>query len=225
MSQRLQLRDTIVLRDNRSLIGTVERTSQWNTEPFDDCLIIAHTHVATDILDQFIASGVPPAGYVFIQFAAQEAGSSLVAEQDVLLIDRMLELGDVVKQPNAKVTGTVIDIASSYTLDPKWEPTADSGTQFAAKAVDKYLVTPTSSCDAQCPSLDPRVQHPCELALPDAVDAERHQIVHQVVAGRHAVEHPAHHPRLLAARDRAVAEVNLVLVAALGAVAAHAGTI
>ena len=31
-----------------------------------------------------------------------------------------------------------------------------------------------------------------EVALPDPVDAERHQVVHQVVARRHAVEHRAH---------------------------------
>ena len=47
-----------------------------------------------------------------------------------------------------------------------------------------------------------------EDPLPGPVDAERHQVVHQVVARRHAVEHGAHHAGFFAARGTAEAEIG-----------------
>ena len=44
--------------------------------------------------------------------------------------------------------------------------------------------------------------------------AKRHQIVHQVVARRHAVEHRAHHPGLFAAGDGPETEIDLFEVIA-----------
>ncbi len=54
----------------------------------------------------------------------------------------------------------------------------------------------------------PRIERGDKDALPCTVDAERHQVVHQVVARRHAVEDRAHQARLLRFRHAAVAEIG-----------------
>ena len=60
----------------------------------------------------------------------------------------------------------------------------------------------------QQPVLRARVQRGEEDVLPGTVDAQRHQVVHQVVARRHAVEHRAHHAGFLVPRDLAEAEIG-----------------
>ena len=45
-------------------------------------------------------------------------------------------------------------------------------------------------------------------ALPEPVQAERHEVVHHVVARRHRVEHLAHAPRLVGERHLAEAEIG-----------------
>ena len=48
----------------------------------------------------------------------------------------------------------------------------------------------------------PRVQGGDENLLPGPMDAQRHQVVHQVIARGDAVEHRAHHAGLLRAAGR-----------------------
>ena len=48
-----------------------------------------------------------------------------------------------------------------------------------------------------------------ENALPDAMHAKRHEIIHDVVFGRHAFKHGAHHAGLFGLGDFAVTEICL----------------
>jgi hypothetical protein len=77
--------------------------------------------------------------------------------------------------------------------------------------------TASASSAAMSPVPEAQVQHARalahaaradELALPQAMHAERHQVVHQVVSGRDRAEHLADQARLLVGRDRAEAEIG-----------------
>jgi hypothetical protein len=76
---RFEVEDTVVLRGRDSsephLIGRVERTYHAldSHDPVEDCLIIAYVPVDTDTIKQFTASGRPPKGYLFVEFAHEEA--------------------------------------------------------------------------------------------------------------------------------------------------------
>ena len=70
------------------------------------------------------------------------------------------------------------------------------------------VISPVPPARSSSVRLRPRVQGGDEIALPDPVHAERHQVVHQVVARRHAVEHRAHQSASSAARHGAEAEID-----------------
>lgn len=184
---RFQLHDTVVLRPDNSLVGSVERTSQLESEPLEECLIIAHTHVPTHVLEGFVRSGTPPNGYVFVQFASQEQGSSLVAEQDLILIDRMFDLGDVVKQEASQTTGAVINVSSSYILDPIWQPQVTSPS-FAAQPADQQPSSLAHTCDVTCSPLHPQLRHlnPARL-IPD-VPFEELKRAQDFIEGDYVIE-------------------------------------
>ena len=107
------------------LVGVVERThSDFNThESLDDLLIIAHATVDPTILNQFLATGAPERGYVFVAWADEALGRSLVAESQLNLIDRPLTIGETVKRhADDAMIGTVISVSENYTLQPiVWE--------------------------------------------------------------------------------------------------------
>ena len=67
-----------------------------------------------------------------------------------------------------------------------------------------------AACQIEQPPARPGIEQACEDLLPGPVDAERHQVVHEVVARRHALEHGPHHGFLLRARHSAESEVRLV---------------
>jgi ubiquitin-conjugating enzyme E2 O len=121
---RFEPDDTVLLRGDGAepdLVGRVERTYHAldSHEPLEDCLIIAYVAVDTDIIRQFTSSGRPPKGYIFVEFAREEDGHALLPEESVSLISRALSIGDAVKQDaNSSMFGTVIDVQSSYTLNP-----------------------------------------------------------------------------------------------------------
>ena len=81
---------------------------------------------------------------------------------------------------------------------------------FLAKASARSPVPPAMSSTCW-PGAHVRDQH--GVGLPGAMQAHRHQVVHQVVARRDRVEHAAHAARLLALVDRLEAEVGLAHVA------------
>jgi len=110
--------DTVVLKGDKRLVGTVERTSSDSYDPLDDTLIIAHVDVPPPVLTEFVTSGVPPRGYVFVQFADEECGSALVHESDLTLLNRSFQIGDHVKRDQQAMTGVVVDVSESLTLEP-----------------------------------------------------------------------------------------------------------
>lgn len=184
---KFQVHDTVALKDDKSFVGSIERTSQFDSEPLDECLIIAHTKVPGDVIQDFVLSGSPPSGYAFVQFASQEKGSSLVAEDDLVLIDRIFDLGDVVKQRASQLTGTVVNVSSSYVLDPIWQPKLTND-GFAAKPTDQGISQPRHNCDVTCNSLDPRIYHPQPQRLIPNVPFEELKRAQDFIEGDYVIE-------------------------------------
>lgn len=116
--QAFALYDCVFLKDNPALYGLIERTNTDAYEPLDDDLIVRHTEVPADILNDFIESGVPPPGYFYVEFQDESAGHSLVSENDIGLLSRTFQIGDSVKQAGSPMTGTVINLSESYLLAP-----------------------------------------------------------------------------------------------------------
>lgn len=114
----LEINDHVAVKLDSSLYGTVQRTNTDSYEPLEDELIIAHTPVPTGVLNEFLVRGVPPPGYVFVQFADEAAGSSLVSEDDLTLLSRVFQIGDTVKRDGSPMTGAVINVSETYTLEP-----------------------------------------------------------------------------------------------------------
>ena len=116
----LQTYDTVRLKAER-LTGTVERTFHdlGTHSPLSDTLIISHVPVDFEALEKFLASGKPPLGYVYVRFSTEAQGNSLVAESDLELLNRRLNIGDNVKK-NADDTqvGTVVDVEDYFYLSP-----------------------------------------------------------------------------------------------------------
>ena len=119
---QLEVHDTVALRQDGSLIGTVLRTYQdFNThDPVEDELIIAHAlPVPLREIDEFLASGKPPQGCIFVEWAKEECGYSLLFEDDVILVNRNFTIGDVVKRrADEALLGTIINVYETYTLEP-----------------------------------------------------------------------------------------------------------
>ena len=62
---------------------------------------------------------MPPHGFVFIEWAGEEYGHSLVSEEDVILVDRPFNIGDTVKTTAAaSMIGTVVNVSETYSLEP-----------------------------------------------------------------------------------------------------------
>lgn len=122
---RFEIDDTVVLNacDDGvpTLYGRVERTYHAldSHDAVGDCLIIAYRKIPEDIYHQFTASGRPPKGYLFVEFAYEECGHALLPEENVTLISRALAIGDTVKQDaDRAMFGTVVDVESRYNLSP-----------------------------------------------------------------------------------------------------------
>ncbi|EXJ87904.1 hypothetical protein A1O1_04831 [Capronia coronata CBS 617.96] len=150
----LEINDHVAVKNDPSLYGTVQRTNTDSYEPLGDELIIAHTHIPPGVLNEFVVKGVPPEGYVFVQFADEAAGSSLVSEDDLILLSRVFQLGDTVKQDGNSMTGAVVNISESYTLEPI------TTKQDFARSLD-LNVFESVKCSPECGSLlPPQFSHP-----------------------------------------------------------------
>ncbi|PWY92059.1 ubiquitin-conjugating enzyme [Aspergillus heteromorphus CBS 117.55] len=118
---KFELDDACYLKSNPSVVGAVHKTHHdINThEPPDDYLVVSYTAISGDVLAGFLETGVPPKGYVFVGFAKFSQGFSLVHEDDLELIDRPIEIGEVVKRhPDDTMTGMVISASAKCTLEP-----------------------------------------------------------------------------------------------------------
>lgn len=146
--------DNVTLKQNSTFYGSVLRTHSDSFDPLDDELIIAHTEVPPDVLDEFVVSGIPPIGYVFVQFADETSGSSLVSEEDLVLLSRSFQIGDNVKRDGSPMIGAVINVSESYILEPiSIRPNV---AQYLSQHMPALL-----TCTSQCPpSLPDHFTHP-----------------------------------------------------------------
>ncbi|GAD96753.1 ubiquitin conjugating enzyme [Paecilomyces variotii No. 5] len=137
--------DICFLKSDPSLIGMVDRTyyDVETHEPLGEDLIVSHVPVPENQLLEFLSSGIPPKGYVYVAFSEPTQGSSLVHENDLELVDRSLEIGHVVKRhPRDTVSGTVISASTKCILQPIAFRPIDPGTgergavHFTEKAID-----------------------------------------------------------------------------------------
>ncbi|EXJ82808.1 hypothetical protein A1O3_06623 [Capronia epimyces CBS 606.96] len=150
----LEINDHVAVKHDPSLYGTVQRTNTDSYDPLEDELIIAHTEVPADVLNEFVVKGVPPVGYAFVQFADEAAGSSLVSEDDLILLSRVFQIGDTVKREGNPMTGAVVNVSESYILEPI--PT----NQDFAKCLN-FDPLGSSTCSPECESLlPPLFSHP-----------------------------------------------------------------
>lgn len=149
----LEVSDNVALKQDTSLYGSVLRTNLDSFDSSEDELIIAHAEVPTDVLNEFLVTGVPPAGYVFVQFADETTGSSLVSEDDLVLLSRAFEIGDHVKRDGSSMTGAVIGVKECYTL----EPIALRKEAARLFPIDASSTECTPACDSQA---RPPFSHP-----------------------------------------------------------------
>ncbi|RAK98271.1 ubiquitin-conjugating enzyme E2 [Aspergillus ibericus CBS 121593] len=118
---KFELEDSCCLKSNHSLVGVVQKTHHDinSHEPPDDYLVVSYTSVPAEALAAFLETGVPPKGYVFVGFVEFAQGYSLIHEDDLLLIDRPVEIGeDVKRHPDDTMSGMVIDASATCTLEP-----------------------------------------------------------------------------------------------------------
>ncbi|KAH1635577.1 hypothetical protein KXX59_003952 [Aspergillus fumigatus] len=169
-NRRLDLNDLCRLKTKPSLLGIVnqgvENTSRWvspsqidSHQPLGDVLIVSYSSVPEKDLLEFLDTGVPPKGYVYVNFSEPSQGNSLLHEDDLELIDRALGTGEIVKRDlDDTLSGTVIGTAVTCTLQPiayrKTDPiTGEEGPlQFAEKAI-KSGNSPGSIEDGSTPPL------------------------------------------------------------------------
>lgn len=127
----LEPQDTVVLKADWDLVGTVERTTSapdgWNDTSLEDLLIVNYTDVPERILIDFVNTGVPPRDYVFVICIDEEKGAFLAREDDFELLSRSFDLGDTVKRrgQTSSMIGTIIDYSETYTLQPVFYETAN----------------------------------------------------------------------------------------------------
>ncbi|KIV79950.1 hypothetical protein PV11_07489 [Exophiala sideris] len=146
-----EIYDHVAVQQNSSLYGTVVGTNTDSLDSLEDELIIAHTEVPPDILNDFVTTSIPPLGYVFVRFADEATGSALVAEDDLVLLSRAFQVGDIVKQDGRTMTGTVIDVDEKYTL----EPIASRKEVAKLLSINTTLPTCTPSCATGLPFFHP----------------------------------------------------------------------
>lgn len=165
-NSQFELFDTCVLKDDPMLIGIISRTYHdfHSHEPIPDCLIISHVPVPTGVLQSFLFSGIPPKGYVFIRFAKQEFGHSLVAERDIYLVSRTFAIGDSVKRhASDAMIGTVVSIYDFYVLEPICS--APQNNYYQQQRPFEFH-TGFRNCDETCVSrLPPYIVNPLRHAL------------------------------------------------------------
>ncbi|PLB38474.1 ubiquitin-conjugating enzyme E2 [Aspergillus candidus] len=119
--QKFGVEDTCRLKSDPALLGHVCRTHYdvESQEHLHDLLIRSYTSVSEQDLMEFLETGVPPKGYVFVSFLEPSQGSSLIHEDDLELVDRALELGETVKRHlDDTMSGTIVSTSAKCCLEP-----------------------------------------------------------------------------------------------------------
>ncbi|MCJ1282571.1 hypothetical protein MMC26_001895 [Xylographa opegraphella] len=113
--------DTVALKDNPSLRGVVDRTwrdiSSMGTGPPENW--IYHRGVPKRVRSEFFRDGRCQRGFVFVHFSWPHVGCTLIAVNSLVLVDRALAFGDVVKrQPSDTASGCVTRTSIQCTIQP-----------------------------------------------------------------------------------------------------------
>ncbi|KAJ9257191.1 hypothetical protein DTO212C5_8916 [Paecilomyces variotii] len=158
--RKLHPDDICFLKSDPSLIGMVDRTyyDVETHEPLEENLIVSHAPVPENQLLEFLNSGIPPKGYVYVVFSEPTQGSSLVHEDDLELVDRSLEIGHVVKRhPRDTVSGTVISASTKCTLQPiAFRPLdPETGERGAVRFTENAIKRPDEPSDTQAQDTPP----------------------------------------------------------------------
>ncbi|MCJ1473772.1 hypothetical protein MMC13_002423 [Lambiella insularis] len=117
----LYTEDTVRLREDPSILGVVERTwrdveSVGAGRPGD---WIHHGGVPKAVRTEFFRNGRCRRGFVLVQFSWPYQGCSVVAVEALVLVDRALMFGDVVKyRPSDTASGTVVSTSTQCTIQP-----------------------------------------------------------------------------------------------------------
>jgi ubiquitin-conjugating enzyme E2 O len=148
--------DTVVLRDDSRLVGTVERTnSSTDGSPetsIEDLLIVNYADVAESALIEFVSSGgTPPPHYVFVHCWEEEKGCFLAHENQLTLLSRTFDLGETIKRngQTSSMIGEVISLKENYTLEPIFRETKDG--QHISVSDPRTQTDSLSFCDEHCP--------------------------------------------------------------------------
>lgn len=140
--------DTVVLKQDRSLVGVIEQTYQDpdSVDPLEDELFIGHAPVPPEVLWEYTESWAPPRSYVVVRWWRAIQGRSVVSETDLELLDRSFLLGDSVKlgEKGLSKVGTVTNIATRYILQPIWD--VNLSTDALASSLKETAVLSTASC-------------------------------------------------------------------------------
>lgn len=173
----LEVYDHVALKQNTRLHGAITRTNgEPDTPRLENRLNLAHTTIPSKVSDEFLATGVPPAGYVYVKWAEETDGCSLVDENDLTLLSRAFQVGDVVRQDGSCMTGKVIDVDETYTLAPL------ACDREVAKLLSVEQLFP--SCSPACASHPPlRFSHPNPHALIYNVPSREIKVAQDVVRG------------------------------------------
>ncbi|KAK8195849.1 hypothetical protein M8818_007000 [Zalaria obscura] len=106
--------DICCLKDNPSAIGEVDRTPGEvdSHEPYPEKVvgekIRRHKSLSKQAFKKFLEDGVPPQGYVLVQWQTLPY-TELLPEKKLQLLDRTFEAGDIVKKSvSSAMSGTVI---------------------------------------------------------------------------------------------------------------------
>lgn len=116
--------DTVGLKDDKFTVGVVDRSfgdiDSHEPRPQRDYHeeIEKHSDVPQDEFDKFMKSGIPPRGTALVSWQT-EVKTELVPEARLVLLDRALYVGDVVKKTaDEHMSGTVIGTSAVCTLFP-----------------------------------------------------------------------------------------------------------
>ncbi|KAH8148835.1 uncharacterized protein LAJ45_07178 [Morchella importuna] len=127
--------DTCALKDSPDTIGVVAKT--WhdiddldNWEEIDEC--VPGKYASDEDVIEFRSTGQPPRNYLLLTPSSPAMPSMLLHESELVLLDRALAFGDVVKKNlTSPLSGTVVSVSTSVGLrhsfvDPH-EPTENYG--------------------------------------------------------------------------------------------------
>ncbi|KAI9714979.1 MAG: hypothetical protein M1812_006292 [Candelaria pacifica] len=93
----------------------------FDTFAVADYNIISDISVDFSLRSKFISTGIPPRDHAFVTFTDRTRGSSLLHESKLLLIDRSLSIGDVVKRAAGDaMSGTIIRTNAECNLLPSF---------------------------------------------------------------------------------------------------------